>query len=165
MLNPVFNNYKMKDELFKQKLSEVAEWHMPKITLDGVERRKLKGKDDQFYEQHREEFLKRVNYVLPGTQPVITKLLDQNKTCEDCGLQPKKPREVLIKVSEGCGLDKHLRRKCKSCDLWQDPRTGQYTVKTNNISNVWISWATEQGLIKTKQHKTSTKTSDCQDED
>ena len=151
----MFNNYKMKDELFKQKLSEVAEWHIPKVELGSNERRKLKGKDEQFYQRHQEEFLKIVNGVVPGTQPVVTKLKLHNTDCEDCGKCCPNGRSVLHKISVGAGLPRHMRNKCESCGLWQDPRTGKYTVKTNNISNVWIAWAVETGLKKTKKIKTS----------
>jgi hypothetical protein len=62
----------MDKELFKQKLSEVADWHIPKLNETDIKESKRKGRgrgrpsvEDLYQQEHQEVFLDLFNGINP----------------------------------------------------------------------------------------------------
>lgn len=124
----------MNNELFKLKLSQVADWHIPKVKLDGVERRKLRGrptKQDQEEELANPEFAE----VNPTAPPEILKVKSQPVDCQDCGQHCPNGRECESKFF--FTHQPHWRKRCITCGLNQNPYTGEFDLKSKDASGVW----------------------------
>jgi hypothetical protein len=132
----------MNNEEFKRKLNEVAEWHIPKIKLNGTERRKLRGRlsnEDKYQDEHEQIFFEIFGGVNPTTTPEITKVRRAACTCEDCGKHCPNGREKEAKLYETNGK-KHWREKCLTCKLSMNPRTGVFDLPNATAASEWNGW-------------------------
>jgi hypothetical protein len=80
-----------KDEL-KQKLSEVAEWRQPRISISDVKRgaQKARGKgrpsrEEMYEEEHEQVFAELFKGINPTHAPELVRVHIQRVDCEDCG--------------------------------------------------------------------------------
>ena len=65
---------------------------------------------------------------------VIKKLKHPPKVCEDCG---KIVSNRIIALTANKLPYPHWKEGCKACDRWRDPRTGKFTAKANEITNIY----------------------------
>lgn len=132
----------MNDEEFKRKLSEVAEWHIPKIKLDGVTRRKLRGRipnETKYQDEHEQLFFEIYNGVNPTTTaPEITKVKPCGINCEDCGRDCPSGRTKEKKLFQ-TGKS-HWREKCTTCGMNKNPWTGEFDLTAAKASAEWSAW-------------------------
>jgi hypothetical protein len=131
----------MKDEEYKEKLAQVAEWAVPKVTSTGNNKPIKKGrktKEKQFQEAHEQEFLDLFDGVNPTVQPVVTKILVQGCMCEDCGRFCEQGRKTEKKVYPN--NRPHWRERCITCNMNKNPYTGQYDLTNHESSAVWSNW-------------------------
>ena len=79
----------MKQEDFKQKLSEVAEWKIPETpretSLNAKKKRGRKSNEDEYMELREEMFYEEFGGVNPTYPPMLTKLKRSATICDDCG--------------------------------------------------------------------------------
>lgn len=133
----------MDDELFKQKLSEVADWEIP-ITMESTEqgrenrRRKMAAEDQDCY-----------NATYP---PKLLKVKIKPQNCEDCGRECPQGRTVDYKVMINKENKRFTKRHCKVCGLHEDPYTGQFSLTGTEASVKWNSY------VKPVQRRYSVKT-------
>lgn len=132
----------MNDEEFKRKLSEVADWRIPEIKLDGVQRRKLRGRlsnEEKYQDEHEQIFFEIYNGVNPTTTPEITKVHRAATTCDDCGKHCPNGREKEKKLYE-TNKKKHWREKCLTCGLSLNPKTGLFDAPNRTAAVEWNHW-------------------------
>lgn len=133
----------MDDKLFKQKLSEVAEWKIPdtprETSLNAKKRRGRKSDEEKYQEEHEQVFMELFDGVNPTYAPMITKLKTQGCDCTDCGRFCDQGRRVEFKHFDTNGTP-HWRGSCKTCGLWEDPYTGEFTLTSGTESS--IKWQT-----------------------
>lgn len=119
----------MKDEIFKQKLTEVCEWEIP-ITLEATEQGR----------ENRRRRLEKAgqNCFNPTFPPKIKKLKHQEQACEDCGkiVQGRTKNITIYKNKSITGL----KERCMVCDLHKDPYTGQFTLTGTEASIKWNTY-------------------------
>jgi hypothetical protein len=139
----------MDDEVFKQKLSEVAEWSVPKLKEWQVEQAKQKARgkgrptsEDQYQEEHNKIFLEIFNGVNPTYAPEITKIKIQAVTCGDCGQICEQGRRTEIKF---CGPGRnempYRKERCVECNLYRDPVTGEFSLSVAKATYVFAQHA------------------------
>lgn len=144
----------MNDEEFKRKLSQVAEWHLPQIKLNGTERRKVRGKlsnEDKYQDEHEQIFFEIYGGVNPTTTPQVTKVTRAACICGDCGKHCSNGREKETKLYETQGQS-HWREKCLTCKLSKNPRTGLFDLPNATAAADWNHW------IRGNKSATSTNT-------
>jgi hypothetical protein len=161
----------MDDEVFKQKLSEVAEWRVPKLKEWQVEQAKQKARgkgrptsEDLYQEEHNKIFLEIFNGVNPTYAPEITKVKRQAVTCGDCGEICEQGRRTETKFCAGGRNEMPYRKeRCVECNLYRDPDTGKFTVNTGRATHVfaqhaknkWAELNSEKKALRTQSLKTA----------
>ncbi len=167
----------MQDELFKQKLSEVAEWHIPKTLSDtnsSVPKRRPKQSrkiepepetepeqvtaeidPEQDQEQQEEQDLPESipPDVNPTYAPQLLKTKCMNVTCEDCGKVCSEGRRLdltLTKKRNGKGI---WRKKCQSCNRFQNPYTGEYTLTGSSACVKWNDFLADKPYVERGPYK------------
>ena len=131
----------MKDEEFKQRLAEVAEWAIPEVASSGHTKRIKPGrktKEEQYQEAHEEVFLEMFDGKNPTVQPVVTKVKVQGCMCDDCGRFCENGRKTEKKVYPT--NRKHWRERCLTCGMNQNPYTGKFDLTNHESSAVWANW-------------------------
>lgn len=147
----------MNNELFKLKLSQVADWRIPKVKLDGVERRKLRGKGrpsqkDQEEELANPEFAE----MNPTAPPEILKIKSSAVDCGDCGQHCPNGRESESKMFFNYRL--HWRQRCITCGLNQNPYTGKWDLTNKDAAGVWNLYLRNKSLNRfTKDREESSQ--------
>lgn len=148
----------MDDELFKQKLSEVADWRLPdtprETSLNAKKRRGRKSAEEKYQEAHEETFLEMFEGVNPTYAPMLVKVKVQAVTCEDCGDHCANGRQVELKYY--ATKDKpHWRRKCVTCKHWENPVTKQFDIDNGTDSSIiWTDFLRDsKGAYKTKKNQ------------
>lgn len=133
----------MRDEEFKQRLTEVAEWHIPlDIDLQQGVANKLKKLAKL---QAEGEPIGNPTYP-----PKLDRIKHPDMACEDCGkiVQGRKKEIQIYKNKTICGR----KEKCVNCGLHKDPYTGQFCLTGTEASIKWNSYAKGAGRrYKTKQ--------------
>jgi len=135
----------MDDELFKKKLSEVAEWHIPTVSEGGFtklpKRRGRKTNEELYQEQHEEIFLELFEGKNPTVGPVVTKVHNQPTVCEDCDkICPNgRHKEQKFYKARRKGKD-HWREKCLTCGLQKNPFTGDFDCNPQKAATYWYAW-------------------------
>lgn len=136
----------MDNELFKKKLSEVANWGLPtleqsvKSTGLSKNRRGRKPKVADVTEEQEEQEEQEIGVVKDGTNvtyaPMVTSLKVQSCQCEDCGkfCENGRKKEGQIYFKRG---RTYIREKCLTCKKHKDPYTGKFTLSHTQSSSVW----------------------------
>jgi hypothetical protein len=139
----------MDDEVFKQKLSEVAEWRVPKLKEWEIEQAKQKARgkgraslEDLYQEEHSKIFLEIFNGVNPTYAPEITKIKIQAVTCGDCGELCEQGRRTEIKFcAAGRNEMPYRKERCVECNLYRDPVSGKFSVSMGRAAHVFSQHA------------------------
>jgi|688.fasta_scaffold544401_1 hypothetical protein len=137
-----------KDEL-KQKLSEVAEWRQPRISISDVKRgvQKARGKgrpsrEEMYQEEHEEVFADLFKGINPTHPPELVKVYIKPVDCEDCGRHCENGRQMEIKFYPATHRQvAHKRQRCLVCNKYRDPNTGEYTLAQGPACQVFLNWA------------------------
>jgi hypothetical protein len=143
----------MKDEEFKQKLSEVAEWRfvLPEEALkltSAVKKRYYKPKrvkpviiEPELDLDSEEEPL-----VVENTKPTIhlVKPKIQAVDCQDCGQHCEHGRRKEIHFYYK-GQHKLIREKCITCQRHKDPYTNEFVLTPGKSNIVWHSYMKSVG--------------------
>ena len=153
-----------KDEI-KQKLAEVAEFKMPKLSASDVKTSKQKArgkgrptKEQLYQEEHEEVFLDIFKGINPTHTPELVKVNIKAKDCEDCGQHLTVSREMEIKFYKAVSNHvAHWRHRCKTCNKYRDPNTGEFTLPQGPACQTFLNWAKAE---YTARKKTETKATD-----
>jgi hypothetical protein len=151
----------MDKELFKQRLSEVAEFRMPKLSPSDIkeagQRARGRGrptKEERYQEEHQEVFLDLFEGINPTQQPELVKVMIKPKDCDDCGQHLTVSREMQIKFYRGVpGHISHRRDRCVTCNRYRDPHTGLFTLPQGPACQVYLNWAKAEFSARNKQAK------------
>jgi hypothetical protein len=146
----------MNDEEFKRRLSEVAEWEMPKLKDWEIKeakksaRGKHKRTEEELYQlEHEQAFLEIFQGINPTHKPILIKVIHQPILCE-CGeiRDDGCPRDLKLHHANGkC----HWRQKCLGCGKSQNPYTGKFDLGPQRASVVWAAFLRDtKGIYKTK---------------
>lgn len=136
----------MDEELYRKKLSEVANWRIPKtlaLSVEGIAK-KPKGKktnEDRYQEQHEQVF----NEMFDGVNPTFPIHLDEIKrkdsACSDCGITCEEDRQQDYKWFQGKEKNS-WRIRCNICKMYKNPYTGLYdldSTKAQGAINSYIN--------------------------
>jgi hypothetical protein len=153
-----------KDELF-QKLSEVAEFRMPKLTASDIKisKQKARGKgrpskEELYQDEHEEVFLDMFQGINPTMNPELVKVNVQPVDCEDCGRHCENGRQQEIKFyKKTVGHIAHRRTRCLTCNKYRDPNTGEYTLPQGPACQVYLNWAKAEFNARNKLAKAQGK--------
>ena len=149
-----------KDEI-RQKMAEVAEFRMPKLTPNDIKvsKQRSRGKsrasrEEQYQEEHEEVFLDLFEGINPTHIPELVRMHIQPVDCEDCGRHCENGRQQEIKFyKKAAGHIAHWRRRCLTCNKYRDPNTGEYTLPQGPACQVYLNWAKAQFNARNKQSK------------
>lgn len=125
----------MRDEEFKQRLSQVANWHMQRCDKEG--KGSYKKKSDPDVPEHL----------------VVTGLKYQAQPCEDCGniVQGRRKDIRIYRYGQTNARKEH----CLTCDRHKDPYTGEFTCDSGTVaSRLWLDYARYNKHNKTKKTHT-----------
>ena len=150
----------MDDKLFKQLLSQVAEWHIPETitsTKDGkpkkLRKRGRPSAEDKFLEQQEEIFLEQTGGVNETFPPQLLKLKNCPTVCEDCGKDCPNGRHAEKKLYQ-TGDKPNWRERCLTCQKSRNPFTGKFDLSFSEASFVWTDYLKERkGAYKTEGNK------------
>ena len=149
----------MDNELFKQKLSEVAEWKQPKLSVTDIKESQSKGRrrgrpsnEEQYQQEHEEVFLDLFEGINPTQQPELVRVLIQPIDCPDCGQHCPTGRRKEIKLYKN--LPRHVdhwRTRCVECKRYQHPDTKEFTIQPGPACQVFLNWAKAQYSARIKK--------------
>ena len=149
----------MNDEEFKKRLSEVAEWRIPKISSTDVKiaKQKARGKGrptkEQLYQQeHEQVFVDLFDGINPTYTPVITKVKQCAVDCE-CGQRCERGCEQYAKGYTSQGK-RYWRWRCKTCGMTKNPYSGVWDLDIQKASIVWNNFLRESKGIYESKHNT-----------
>jgi hypothetical protein len=128
----------MDNNLFKQRLSEVAEWRIPKIKESPAEKRKSAGrptKEEQYQELHEETFIELFQGENPTQAPELVKVKRSAVDCGDCGEHCPQGRDVENR--KFFTHETHWRKRCITCGMNQNPFNGRFDLNNKDASGVW----------------------------
>lgn len=151
---------RMDDQEFRRRLSEVAEWHIPKLSATDIKesekRKRGRGRpsDEELYQEaHEEIFLDIYNGINPTTAPEILKLKPAECVCEDCGTICPSGRKKEKKLYE-TGEKRNWREKCLTCNKNKNPYTGKFDLTPSEAPHVWTDFLKDRkGAYKTKKNE------------
>jgi hypothetical protein len=151
-----------KQELL-QKLSEVAEWQMPKLTPSDIKISKQRGRgkgrpsnEDKYQEEHEEVFLDLFQGINPTMSPELVKVKIKSKDCEDCGIHLAEGRQMQIKFYPATpGHIAHRRERCMNCKQYKDPYTGRFELAMGPACQQYLNWARSEFSVRNKLAKKS----------
>lgn len=147
----------MDDKLFKQKLTEVAEWRIPKTVTGTVSgdakaprKRGRPSQEDLYQEAHEQVFLDMFNGENPTFPPQILKVKNSKQTCPDCGVEcPFGHHKEIKKYISNNKVN--WRERCCVCNRWKNPYTGQFDLTNSNASQTWNAFLRDsKGIYKSK---------------
>jgi hypothetical protein len=143
----------MDKELFKKRLSEVADWEIPKTpretSLNQKKKRGRKSAEDEYMELREEIFYEEFEGVNPTYPPMLTKLKRAGIDCGDCGEHCPNGRETEAKLQEKNGK-RAWRKKCLTCGKYENPFTGKYDLTGTAASIKWNDFMREtKGIYNT----------------
>ena len=146
----------MDKKLFEQKLSEVAEWQIPKTlatVTEGSRGRGRPSKEQQYQELREQMFLEEFDGVNPTFPPQIIKLKCTAETCGDCGKICEQGRHLEKKLYEA-NRKPHWRQKCVNCGCFQNPYTGKFDLKGSRASQIWNNFVRDtKGVYNSKGNR------------
>jgi hypothetical protein len=153
-----------KDEL-RQKLLEVAEWRMPKLTASEmkISKQKIRGRgrptsEELYQDEHEEVFLDLFQGINPTHTPELVKVNIKPVDCEDCGRHCENGRQMEIKFYyQQARHVAHRRTRCLVCNKYKDPYTGEFTLPQGPASQVFLNWASGENTAKNKKPVIETK--------
>jgi hypothetical protein len=148
-------------EQLRQKLDEVAEFRMPKLTPSEIKisKQKARGKgrptnEELYQDEHEEVFLDLFKGINPTHTPELVKVHIKPKDCEDCGVHLENGREMNLKFyQKTSGHVAHWRKHCKNCNKYLDPNTGEFTLPQGPACQVYLNWAKAEFNARNKQAK------------
>lgn len=151
----------MDKELFKQRLSEVAEWQLPKLSPSDIkeagQRARGRGRptnEERYQDLHEAEFLDLFEGHNPTMAAELVRMNIKPKDCEDCGQHLTVSREMQIKFYRNMpGHIPHRRERCLNCNKYRDPHTGEFTLAQGPACQVYLNWAKAQFSARNKQAK------------
>ena len=129
----------MDDKTFKEKLSEVADWEIPKVSSGGnaknPDTKKTGPKTYTLDEQQDEEVSDREYEIElnpdgtnPTVRPKLLKVKTEPKPCEDCGIICEN-RTVTIRKYINQNYGDHWRKSCNECKRAYNPVTKCYDLE------------------------------------
>jgi hypothetical protein len=147
-----------KEELF-QKLSEVAEFKMPKLTPSEIKisKQKQRGKgrpssEELYQDEHEEVFLDMFQGINPTHTPELVKVYIKPIDCEDCGQHCENGRQMEIKFYPAAPKHiAHRRTRCLVCNRYKDPNTGEFTLPQGPACQTFLNWAKSQYTLRNKK--------------
>jgi hypothetical protein len=144
----------MKDEDFKKRLSEVADWIIPKTdretTITAKKKRGRKSNEQQYMELREEIFHQEFDGINPTYPPMLTRVKRCGKNCEDCGAYCPNGRETEAKLHKK-GDKKAWRKKCLTCGMFENPFNGKFELTGSAASIKFNDFMKEtKGMYKTK---------------
>jgi hypothetical protein len=131
----------MKDQEYKDKLAQVAEFAVPEIAGNGNTKRPKRGRktlEEQYQEAHEEIFLEMFEGKNPTVQPQLVNVKIQGCMCEDCGRFCENGRRTEKRVYPT--NRPHWRERCVTCNMNKNPYTGQYDLTNKDASAYWSNW-------------------------
>lgn len=145
---------RMDDKEFRKRLSEVADWIIPKnnqeTTITGKKKRGRKSNDEKYMELREQIFQEEFDGVNNTIAPVVTRVKRCPVTCEDCGAYCPNGREKEAKLHEK--NDKKVwRQKCVTCGKFENPFNGKYELTGSAASIKFNDFMREtKGVYKTQ---------------
>lgn len=146
---------RMDDKEFRRKLSEVADWIIPKnnqeTTITGKKKRGRKSNDEKYMELREQIFQEEFDGVNNTIAPVVTRVKRCPVTCEDCGELCPEGRQKEKKLYETGGKkNSHWRERCITCNKSRNPFTDKFDLTTQQASYTWTAYLREtKGMYKT----------------
>lgn len=142
----------MTNDEFKKRLSEVAEWEIPKLNATEIKLAKKRGRPSQeelYQDEHEQEFMAIFEGVNPTATPRLIKVKIQPCTCNDCGEHCPNGRHKEKKIYEANG-NRHWRERCLTCGLSQNPFSKKFDLSVAEASSRWANyWRDVKGVYKT----------------
>ena len=142
----------MDNELFKKKLTEVANWGLPTLEQStktlGLEkhRRGRKPKIAEITDDTED-----LGVIKDGTNvtyaPMITEVKIQSCSCPDCGKFCQNGRRTEAQLYFKAGK-KFVREKCAVCKRHRDPYTGEFNLSPSQSSATWHKFMGEETAKK-----------------
>ena len=132
----------MDKELYKKLLSEVADWHIPKLTETEKKQSRGRGRptSEELYEEARQKIIIEEFDGINPTVPVeMLNIKKKAVICEDCGKECPNGYHKEKKLYDTNGK-KNWREKCITCNMSQDPYTGKFTLNNSKASAIWNSY-------------------------
>ncbi len=150
----------MDDKLFKQLLSQVADWQIPKLTETDLKlsKQSKRGRgrptnEEQYQQAHEEIFLDLYNGINPTHPPQLLKLKNCSQICRDCGKECPNGHHKEKKLYEA-NKKRHWREKCVTCGLFQNPYTGKFDLPPGKSSVIWNSYVRDtKGVYNSKGNR------------
>ena len=148
-------------EQLNLKLSEVAEFRMPKLSPSEIKisKQKARGKgrptkEYLYQEEHEQVFLDLFEGINPTHTPELVRVHIKPVDCEDCGAHCVNGRQMEIKFYKSAPNHvAHWRKRCKTCNKYRDPNTGLYTLPQGPACQVYLNWAKSEYSSRNKQAK------------
>lgn len=147
----------MDDKRFRQLLSEVAEWRIPKTitgTATGEPKRK-RGRptaEEAYQIEHEQVFNEIYDGSNPTFPPQIVKLKNTSCVCDDCGKVCENGRHTELKQYE-TGGKKNWRERCLTCEMSRNPFTGKFDMDHATAGRAWIDFLREtKGIYNTQRN-------------
>jgi hypothetical protein len=152
----------MNNKEFKKRLTEIAEWEIPKLNATDLKPIRKKGRpsEEELYQnEHEQVFMDIYNGVNPTHNPKLGKVKIQPCTCDDCGDHCPNGRHKEKKVYEAGG-HRHWREKCTTCGMSQNPYTKKFDLTVAQASSAWANYMRDtKGIYKTAKNNNVTITS------
>lgn len=144
----------MDEEEFRRRLSEVADWEIPKTpretSLNNRKKRGRKSNEDEYMELREEIFHEEFDGINPTYAPMLTRVKRCGVTCDDCGQHCPDGRETEAKLHTK-GKKRVWRQKCLTCKKFQNPFTGEFNLTGCQASIKFNDFMREtKGVYKTR---------------
>jgi len=131
----------MDEEQFRKRLSQVAEWSIPKLSVEELKQNKRgrKTNEQQYEEQHQALFNEMFDGINPSYAPKLDAVKTVSETCSDCGLICEKGRKKDFKHYKG--KKKNIwRERCVNCSKYKNPYTGQFNMDSTRCQSAITSY-------------------------
>lgn len=148
----------MDEKTFKELLTSVADWHIPKSITgnDSLAPKRKRGRptSEEKYQIAREQIFQQefdgVNLTFP---PQLLKLKNTAVDCSDCGQHCANGRHTEKKLHIA-NNKRHWRERCVTCGLSRNPITGVFDLKPGAAGVVWNDFLrNRKGLYQTERNK------------
>jgi hypothetical protein len=148
----------MDDTEYRKKLSEVADWAIPKLCITDIKesekRQRGRGRpsnEELYQEAHEQIFLDIHNGVNPTAPPEIIRLKNQATVCDDCGCDCPQGRKKEKKLYQtGSKKLRNWRERCVTCNKNKNPFTGKFDLSPQEAPHIWTTFLREvKGIYKT----------------
>jgi len=151
----------MDNEIYRKKLSEVAEWRIPELKDWEIKEAKAKARgkgrrtnEEKYQEEHEAVFMEIFNGVNPTHNIELVAVKHQPEICPDCNKVCAKGRCQEIKFySKNPGHINHRRVRCKECGFYRDPNTGVFDLPQGPSTQVYLNWAKREFTLRNKLAK------------